>query len=308
MTEDEHSLGEQALALAAKALVGAPAAVLANAVKVISRLVGTVGGIPEAWVKAKVQRIHDDADARSAVVKAVSKVAAKQAAADPAIIDRGLERWAGDLIRNQTNREAVAALTVGELDKISDGSASTDSSATEEQLQVDDDWLNAFSRFTEDASTERMRVLWARVAAGEIRKPGSFSLATLRLVSEIDQGTAKDFERALAHIVGDCIPINDAWQIGELYTLALRMQARGLFLNPPGQTSRKIIVEENGYGVFFGKKQAIIAKAAPGTVKEVDIIVLSSEAIELAMLLTLPSEIDVLTALAENLNKSDLVD
>lgn len=307
MTEDDISIGEHALVFAGKALVGAPAAVISNAVKVVSRLVGAVGSIPEAWVKGKTQAIKDDADARSTIVKAVAKSAAKQAAADPAIIDRSLERWVGDLVQHQHNRETIAAITVHELKKVADSALSDDAptSGTKTESDVDDDWLNAFSRFAGNASTDRMQRLWARVAAGEIRKPGSFSLSTLRLVSEIDQATAKDFEKAFAYVIGDCIPVDLAWQ-NELYTLALRMQARGLFLNPPNQASRKFEVAENGHGFFIGTHHAVVVKAPPGVMREVQIIVLSQAALELATLLTPANEVDNLKKLALSLEKSDL--
>src|SRR5208283_1459027 len=54
--------------------------------------------------------------------------------------------------------------------------------------------LNIFERYAEDASSETMRALWARVLAGEIRRPGQFSLRTLRFMSELDATTAKLFE------------------------------------------------------------------------------------------------------------------
>src|SRR3546814_13011379 len=56
----------------------------------------------------------------------------------------------------------------------------------------DDDWMNRFMRFAEDASSERLHELFARILAGEVVRPGSFGAATLRAVSELDQSIAND--------------------------------------------------------------------------------------------------------------------
>ena len=56
--------------------------------------------------------------------------------------------------------------------------------------EVDPDWLNHFGGYAEKATSEHVRDLWARVLGGEIRRPGSFSLATLRLLAELDRQMA----------------------------------------------------------------------------------------------------------------------
>src|SRR3546814_8158914 len=48
----------------------------------------------------------------------------------------------------------------------------------------DDDWMNRFMRFAEDASSERLQELFARILAGEVVRPGSFGAATLRSWSD----------------------------------------------------------------------------------------------------------------------------
>ena len=48
-----------------------------------------------------------------------------------------------------------------------------------------------------------MRHLWARVLAGEIRRTGSFSLSTLRLLSEMDQQMATTFENEVRYRIAN---------------------------------------------------------------------------------------------------------
>ena len=57
------------------------------------------------------------------------------------------------------------------IEHLSEGNSHEESQSINEEL--DDDWLNYFEQYAEKASSERMQDLWARVLAGEIRKPTS---------------------------------------------------------------------------------------------------------------------------------------
>ncbi|WP_185975133.1 DUF2806 domain-containing protein [Mesorhizobium sp. WSM4310] len=67
---------------------------------------------------------------------------------------------------------------------------------------LEDDWLNFFEDYAEKASSENMRKLWGRILAGEIRKPGAFSLRTLRIASELDRPTVSLFQEFAARRLG----------------------------------------------------------------------------------------------------------
>ena len=71
---------------------------------------------------------------------------------------------------------------------------------------LDEDWLNVFERYVEDASTERMQHLWGRVLAGEIRKPGRYSTRTLRFLSEFTQADGLMFSEFAKSVLGDLAP------------------------------------------------------------------------------------------------------
>ena len=73
---------------------------------------------------------------------------------------------------------------------------------------MEEDWLNYFEQYAEKASSERMQDLWARVLAGEIRKPRSFSLVTLRFLAELDKEMATKFEEKTKYRFGDGFILN----------------------------------------------------------------------------------------------------
>jgi hypothetical protein len=51
------------------------------------------------------------------------------------------------------------------------------------------------------ATNQTMQEVWGRILAGEIRNPGAFSLRTLNVVSNLNQGEAKRFEAVAKHVV-----------------------------------------------------------------------------------------------------------
>ena len=63
---------------------------------------------------------------------------------------------------------------------------------------MDDDWIESFRREAADRSQGEMRETFARILAGEIREPGTFSIKTLRTVGALSQSTAALFRRAVS--------------------------------------------------------------------------------------------------------------
>lgn len=55
----------------------------------------------------------------------------------------------------------------------------------------DEDWISRFFSSAQDVSSEQMQELWGRILAGEIRRPGSFSLKTLDFVRNMTRQDAE---------------------------------------------------------------------------------------------------------------------
>ena len=60
---------------------------------------------------------------------------------------------------------------------------------------VEDDWIARFFNDIQDVSSDEMHVLWGKVLAGEIERPGGTSLRTLGILRDLDQLTASLFAR-----------------------------------------------------------------------------------------------------------------
>src|SRR5690606_27257592 len=67
--------------------------------------------------------------------------------------------------------------------------------ASESQKEISDDWLNTFEKEASQKSTADMQLMFAKVLAGEIRRPETFSIKSVKLLGEMDAATAKLFVR-----------------------------------------------------------------------------------------------------------------
>jgi Protein of unknown function (DUF2806) len=84
--------------------------------------------------------------------------------------------------RKIENRAAAVQIAVDDLN--------SQQQFTDAQSEIDDDWLNLFARLAEDKSSEELQGLFGRILAGEIRKPGSFSLRTIQFLSTLSKEDA----------------------------------------------------------------------------------------------------------------------
>lgn len=72
---------------------------------------------------------------------------------------------------------------------------------------VDADWAARFFGDAQNVSNERMRVLWGRLLAGEVTRPGSFSARTLTVVRDLSPSEAERFNELCMR----CVRVNGRW-------------------------------------------------------------------------------------------------
>lgn len=68
---------------------------------------------------------------------------------------------------------------------------------------VDKDWMTRFLDIAETISDDEMRDLWARVLAGEVKKPKSYSLRTLEVLRNISKEEAEVIVKVATYVF-DC--------------------------------------------------------------------------------------------------------
>ncbi len=102
------------------------------------------------------------------------------------IEQRILMRVAYQQAKKQSNIEQVFQYAFNKLESEKD--------VTKEK--PDSDWVTRFFDVSENISNDNMQILWGKILAGEIKKPGSYSLRTLELLKNINQQEAELFVKA----------------------------------------------------------------------------------------------------------------
>jgi uncharacterized repeat protein (TIGR03899 family) len=103
-----------------------------------------------------------------------------------AIDDRAAARVHYQQRRRQDNIERITGDAAEQL-------------STEEEVpneRPDEDWISRFFAGAQDVSTEAMQSVWARILAGEIKRPGTYSLRTLDCLRNLSKVEAEAFVKA----------------------------------------------------------------------------------------------------------------
>jgi hypothetical protein len=209
---------------------------LPGAVRAVATVVGTSADALSAWIdvakaagEQRAQGIRDITKARTELIQSTAQTLSERVSGDSGLQSRMIDRLLREELRKQENREAVARHTI-EFLKESATSLDVNPSHTKE---IDDNWLNVFATWADKATTEQMRVHWARVLSGEIRRPGSISLRTLSIMSVVDQELASMMSRASGWLFDDFIPEAETFK-GDRYTVLAEMAALGVLISDVG--------------------------------------------------------------------------
>lgn len=234
---------------------------------------------------------------------AVSKAASDLASSDVEIAARAMNSLLRKEYRKQENKEAVvheALSSLKEDQRIQE--ESPPKLDTETPPLIDDDWLNIFERYAENCSSDKARTLWAKVLAGEIRKPGQFSPKTMRFLSEFSQDEARIFSDVAAGAIDRIVPYAE---LGDNLTSILELEAAGLITGGSGGgLSQTYDLSSEGVWFYALTYFGLIVRGVPHTKIEVPILILTNVGREVLSLMDRQDEISILKAAARAFNKN----
>jgi hypothetical protein len=274
-----------------------PKALVPSSVKAFDRLLGAAVDYPVALIKRETAKIEAQTKAFEIVESAIANAAGEVAGADAETVDRALKVLVRKEYRKQSNREGIVARAVEELR----GAATEEESSVDSSRTPDDDWLNVFERFAEDASTERMQSLWGRVLAGEIRKPGTFSLRTLRFLSEFSQSDAVIFAQVCECAVGQSILTDLAKPEGtkDIRHL-LQLEAAGLITDSGGLGLQNTLTFDSSGHAYLGEGNlALVFRGEPNSQISFKVIGLTPLGLELMLLIPTRDKMAVMRRFAQ---------
>jgi hypothetical protein len=263
------------------------------AIKIAGRTLGPDG----------MRAVMDDfqtIEGRSIVSNAMAHAVAAKLAADPEQVARAQARYWGDEARRQQNLESIISQTPTYLAALPAPDASIPSANSENELS--EDWRAKFTSYAQDVSDAEMQQVWARVLAGEIASPGSFSYRTLRTVSELEPDIAEAFQSLQSRVfAGDSVyaPLGE-FSKGDNFKIMSLLLESGLTRDRVNQSQKTLKPDEAGRYFLWGAKKAVFVRAPSGPREiVVPIIQLSRVGRELWKLMEQPDEAEVLRSIAE---------
>lgn len=159
-----------------------PAAIKKNIGKAIGQLVK----IPGAWIDGTAAEIKANSEARVALTKATAKSIAKKIDIDRSIAVIAADTHASKILRQTVN---TAKVLQHAAEDIKQGPPPADQAIPD----ITDDWLNAFEQEAVNMSSEHMQKLFGKILAGEIRRPTTYSIRTVKLMAQLDNRAAELF-------------------------------------------------------------------------------------------------------------------
>ena len=180
---------------------------------------------------------------------------------------------------------------------------------------VDEDWILRFFNSVADISSEEMQVLWAKILAGEVKRPKTFSMRTLDVLHNISKDEAALFEGICQYrttlgvessIYNDKDYLSNA---GISVSDILRLDECGLFISNPFLVF-EIAVPAAGKVLTHNSEIVIIVKSRDKNevnlkIEEFPFTLTGEEIVQLFE----PPESDNLLAFAKHLglNKNDII-
>ncbi|MGB1263013.1 MAG: TIGR03899 family protein [Cognaticolwellia sp.] len=157
--------------------------------------------------------------------------------------DRAFRRKKIDQLRRQQNMEAIMLKAA---QYCSDGTIAE---------RADQDWFSRFVALADGISNKTMQDLWAKILAGEIAQPGSFSLKTMETFRAMSITEAKLLAKVCSLAVADARKknirvLNGAYQIPKLFNFFNKQRQQRLDLNQVGLSYADILTLADNHLMF----------------------------------------------------------
>jgi len=110
---------------------------------------------------------------------------------DPEYARAAVRKYGQNNIRERVNIDQISAIAARELKALPPANADQ---PKPEIPPLSDDWLNVFENEAVNISTEQMQSAFGKILAGEIRRPGSFSIRAVRLLAQLDNPAESLFQ------------------------------------------------------------------------------------------------------------------
>ncbi len=176
------------------AIAGVPAPIKRSAIKAFSQLCSAFFDVPIAHLEGMAAEKRAESHARLLLIAESSKKISEKMGVSENYVDAASHKFAARIVREQSNLDAISKVALDDL-RCGEGVSEDSNSDSEGVRLIGDDWLNNFEREASSKSSHEMQFLFGKILAGEVRKPSTFSIKTVRLLSQLDEFTASIFKK-----------------------------------------------------------------------------------------------------------------
>ena len=180
-----------------------------------SKAFGILCSAPKEWYDAyfegKTAERKTITAANKKIDETITGQIVQQINVPPEYVQMVVNKRMGKIVGEQFNLDNISAIAANELkneqsdnstnqgtnepNKKQSADSSTQGADSGEEKVIDDDWLNSFETEARQKSSEEMQLRFGRILAGEIKRPGSYSIKAVKILGELDQNTAALFKK-----------------------------------------------------------------------------------------------------------------
>lgn len=197
MNENETGL-EQLTDTIGDLVTGVPAPIRKSFFKAFGQLCTAAVDIPVAKMESRAAEIRAESSARIEILKKQGETISNELEIPKEYIEKASEKFASKVVKEQLNLDEIGLNAAKNLSQ-----QNFDKNHGNEE-EISEDWLNEFENYAKLKSSKEMKYVFGKILSGEISKPGTFSIRTIRLISQLDNEAAKLFQILCSH----CIRLN----------------------------------------------------------------------------------------------------
>jgi len=190
---DNSNTGLEAIANSIEtAITGIPAPLRKNFFKAFAQLCTAAVDIPVSWLESHSAEIRAISEARVKLIQKEGQDFYNKTEVPAEYLAKASAKYASKIIKEQINLDEITLIAAKNLanDKVDDNPAADNNA----QNDINEDWLNEFENQARLKSSEDMKIVFGKILSGEISRPGSFSIRTVKLISQLDNQAAKLFQ------------------------------------------------------------------------------------------------------------------
>jgi hypothetical protein len=227
-------------------------------------------------------------DGNVAIIESIVEYGIREMVGDPELVKRAFNQHFKKVLKAQENNDAVLRKAVEDL--------KNNPPNADVRGEINEGFYTRFEQHSETASTDELRTLFGTILAGEIRKPGTVSAATMHFASMLDPSIAQLIERVLPFVTShgqaylECMPTQ--LSVPEI----AHLEMAGFW---PPEKVYSINIEESGFVIRrIGEAMGLVIDGPPTHSFTIQIAILSPAGKALSEIIASPFDVRAFTIFA----------